>query len=76
MKTYRFDDVIDEFFGFVDFLFCVCHDQTMEILLLIGSVRSITSALSFFYGSFSANGDFGSRFRLHFLQCMSTRADE
>jgi len=68
------DNVVNQLLGLVHLLFSLCHDQTVEILLLVASVSGIRSAFSFLDGAFSTNGNLGARFGLHFLQGVSTRS--
>lgn len=74
--TYSLNDVVDQLLSFVDFLLRICHDQTVEILLLVASVSGIGPALAFLDGAFSANGNLSLGFCFHFLQCVATRANE
>ena len=70
---YRFDDVVDQLLGFVDFFLGLCHDQTVKIFFLVASVSGIRSTFSFFDGAFASDGNFGARLGLHLLQGVSTR---
>lgn len=74
--TYRLDDVVDQFLGFVDFLLRVGHDQTMEILFLVTRVGSIRPAFAFFDGTFATNGNLSAGVCLHLLQCVTTGSDK
>ncbi len=74
--TYSFDDVMDQFLCFINFLLSVCHDQTMEIFLLVTGMSGIRATFSFLYGSFSSDGNLGLRFSLHLLESISTWSDE
>lgn len=75
-NTYSFNDVVNQLLGLVHLLFGVCHDQTMEILLLVTGVGGVRTAFSFLHGSFATNGDFSLRFSLHLFQRVSTGADK
>lgn len=75
-STYGFNDVVNQLLGFIDLLFGVCHNQAMEILLLVAGVSGVRTALSFLHGSFATDGDFSLRFSLHLLQRVSTGADK
>lgn len=74
--THSFDDVVDQFLGLVDLVFGVGHDQAVEILFLVTGVSCIGAALALLDGTFATDGDFCTRFGLHLLQSVATRADE
>lgn len=42
--AYRFDDVVDQLLCLFHLFFGVCHDKTVEVLLLVAGVRSIRAA--------------------------------
>ena len=75
-KTYRLNDVVNQLLGFVDLFFGVCHDQTVQVFLLIAGMGGIGAAFSLFYGSFSTDGDFGAGFGLHLLEGVTTGSNE
>lgn len=75
-RSYRLDNIMDQFLRLVDLVFSVGHDQTVQILLLIARVRGVGATFAFFDGPFTADGDLGARFRLHLLQSVATRANE
>ncbi len=72
----RFNDVVDQLLRFVDLLFRICHDQTMQILFLVARMSCVRSTFSFLDGSFAANCDLREGLCLHLLQCIATRPDE
>lgn len=72
----RLDDIVNELFGFVDLLFCVCHDQAMEIFFLVAGVSCVRSTLAFLDRAFATNGDLCTRFCFHLFQSIATRSDE
>jgi hypothetical protein len=71
-----FNNIVHKLLGFVNLLFRICHDQTMEVLFLVTSVSRVRSTFSFFDGAFASNGNLGARFGLHLLQGISTRTYE
>lgn len=71
-----FDDVVDQFLGLVNLVLGVGHDQAVEILFLITGVSCIGAALALLDGTLATNGNFCTRFGLHLLQSVATRADE
>jgi hypothetical protein len=76
LLSHRFNDVVDEFLGLVDLLLGVGHDETVQVLLLVARVSSIGASFAFLDGTLAANGNLGSRLRLHLLQCVTTRSNE
>ena len=74
--TYRLDDVVNQLLGLVDFLLGVCHDQAVQIFVLIAGMSSVRFSLSFFHRALAANCDLGTRLRLHLLQSIATWSDE
>ena len=69
--TYRLNDIVHQFLGFVYLLLGIRHDQAMQILFLVASVSGVRTALSFLDGTFATNGNLGSRLGFHFLQGVS-----
>lgn len=67
---------MNQLLGLVDLFFSVCHDETVEILLLVAGVGSIGAALSFLDGALSSDGNLGLRFSFHFLERVTTRTNE
>ena len=57
VETYRFDDIVNELLGLVDLLFSVCHDETVEIFILVDGVRSVGFSFALFHRAFTANRD-------------------
>lgn len=74
--TYSFNDIVNQLLGLVDFVLGIGHDQAVEILFLVARVGSVGPALTFLDGTFASNSNLGTRFRLHLLECVATRADE
>ena len=74
--TYRLDDVVNQLLGLVHFLLGVCHDQAVQVFVLVAGMSSVRLSLSFFDRSFAANCDLGTRLRLHLLQSIATWSDE
>jgi hypothetical protein len=72
----RLNDVVNQLLGFVDLVFGVGHDQTMQILLLVAGVGGVGATFAFFDRSFTTDGNLGSRFGLHLLQGVAARANE
>lgn len=70
------DDIVDQLFRLVDLLFRVCHDQAVQVFVLVTGVSGIRFALSFFDGALSTNGDLGAGLCLHLLERVTTRANE
>src|SRR5450432_4187122 len=67
---------MNQLLSFVNFLFCICHDQAMEVFFLVAGVSCIRSTLAFLDRAFSTNGDLCTRFCFHFLQGIATWSDE
>ena len=74
--SYRLDDIVDQLLGFVDLLFCVCHDQTMEVFVLVAGVSSVRFSFALFHRAFASNGNLGAGVLLHSLESVTARADE
>ena len=74
--TYCLNDVVDKLLRLVDLLLSVCHDQTVEILLLVAGVSCVRSSFPLLDGAFATNCNFCARFRFHLLERVSTRANE
>lgn len=74
--TYSLDNLVDEPLGFVDLLFRVCHDQAMEVLVLVAGVSSVRFALALLDRAFASNGDLGARLCFHLFERITTRTDE
>ena len=53
---------MDELFGLVDLLLRICHDQTVQILLLVAGMSGIRTALALLDGALATNGNLGTRF--------------
>ena len=75
-STYSLDDVVDQLLGLVNLLLGICHDQTVEILLLVAGVSGVGPTLAFLDGTLSTDGDLGAGLCFHFLQSVTTRADK
>lgn len=71
-----FDDVVDQFLGLVHLVFGVGHDQAVKVLFLVTGVSCIGATLALLDGALAADGNFCTRFGLHLLQSVATRADE
>ena len=74
--AYRLDNVVNQLLGLVDLVFGVGHDQAVEILFLVTGVSCIGAALALLDGTLATDGNFCTRFGLHLLQSVATRADE
>lgn len=68
--------IVNEFLCLVDLLFGVCHDQTMQVFVLVAGVGCIRFAFALFDRAFASNGDLGLGLGLHLLECVTARADE
>lgn len=76
VATYSLNDIMDELLRFVDLLLSVCHDQAVQVFLLVTGVSGVRSTFTLLDRAFAANRNLGARFGLHFLERVSTRADE
>ena len=74
--TYRLNDIVDKLLGFVNFLFGIGHDQTVQVFILVTGVSSIRFALALLDRALAADGDLGLRLGLHLLERVTTRANE
>jgi len=63
--VYRFDNIVNQFLGFIDFVLGVCHDKTMEIFFLIAGVSGVRTTFALLDRAFATNGNLGTRFSLH-----------
>jgi hypothetical protein len=74
--TYSLNDVVDELLGLVDLLLGIGHDQAVQILFLVAGVSCVRSSFTLLHGAFATNRDLRTGFGLHFLECVSTGANE
>ena len=74
--AYRFNDVVDQLLGFVDLLFSICHDQAVQILILVAGVSGVRFSFALFDRAFASNCDLGAGLGLHLFQRISTRSDQ
>jgi hypothetical protein len=72
----RFNDVVDQLLGLVDLVLGVGHDETVQILFLVAGVGGVGAALAFLDGTFTSDGNLGTRLLFHCLECVTTGADE
>lgn len=75
-RTYSFNNIVDQLLCFVDLVLAVCHDKTMQVLLLVACVRGVGTTFTLFHGPFSTNCDFGARVLLHGFERVTTRTDQ
>lgn len=47
--TYRFDDVVNQFLGLVDFLFGIGHNKAVQVFVLVAGVSGVRFSFSFFH---------------------------
>jgi len=76
MRTYRFDDIVNQLLSFLDLFFGIGHDETVQIFFLVARVSGVRSTFSFLDGAFASDSNLGSRFSFHLLQGVSTRSDK
>lgn len=74
--TYSLDNLVYEPLCFVDLLFRVCHDQAMEVLVLVAGVSSVRFALALLDRALATDCDLGARLCLHLFERVTTRTDE
>lgn len=74
--TYCLNNIVNQLFGFVNLLFGICHDETVQVLFLVAGVGSVRTALALLHGALSTNGNLGARFCFHLLECIATRTDK
>lgn len=75
-RTYSFNDIVDQLLGLVDFVLAICHDETVQILLLIACMSGIRATLALFDGAFSTDCDLCAGVLLHGLERVTTRTDQ
>lgn len=74
--AYSLNDLVNELLGFDDLLLSVCHDQAVQIFVLVASVSSIGFALAFLDRALSANCNLGLRLAFHCFQSVTTGTDK
>lgn len=67
---------MNELLGLVNLLLGIGHDQTVQVFLLVASVSCVRPSFTLLDGTLATNSDLCARFRLHFLERVSTRANE
>ena len=56
-STYSFNDIVNEFLGFDDFLFGISHDETMKVFFLVAGVSRVRSTLALFDRALATDGN-------------------
>jgi hypothetical protein len=74
-QAYRFNDVRNQLLRLVHLFLGVCHDQAVQILLLITGVSSVRPAFAFFHGSFASDRNLCAGVGFHFLERVATRTN-
>jgi hypothetical protein len=70
------NDIVDKLLGLVDLLLSICHDQAVQVLLLVTGVSCVRPSFTLLDGTFSANGDLCARLRFHLFESVSTRSNK